>query len=92
MSDAVRAHLWVSGRVQGIFYRATCQEVAQRLNLCGWVRNAPDGRVEAVAEGPKASVEQLVAWCRRGPPGARVTGVDVTWETPEGEERFGVTF
>lgn len=91
MIERVRAHLWVSGRVQGVFYRTTCEEQARRLGLGGWVRNAPDGRVEAAAEGPREAVEELIQWCRGGPSMAGVTGVEVTWEPPKGETVFRVT-
>jgi acylphosphatase len=81
----------VSGRVQGVFYRATCAERARALGLAGWVRNASGGRVEAVFEGSSDAVEALVAWCREGPPAARVVAVDVAEEAVEGEEGFRVT-
>jgi len=82
-----RAHLQISGRVQGVCYRASCREQAMHLGLLGEVRNLPDGDVEAVAEGPKARIEELIAWCRRGPPGAEVAGVQVRWSEPTGEFR-----
>jgi len=82
----VRAHLFISGAVQGVFFRVTCRDVAASHGLSGWVRNMPDGRVEAVAEGEPGPVEQIIAWCRRGPSGARVDEVDVRWEKPEGEK------
>jgi acylphosphatase len=85
-----RAHLWVQGRVQGVFYRASCADEARRLGLGGWVRNLPDGRVEAAAEGPRETVEAFVDWCRRGPPMARVIAVDVVWEPPRGERDFQI--
>jgi acylphosphatase len=81
----VRAHVVVSGRVQGVFFRTETQDEAYRRSVSGWVRNLPDGRVEAVFEGDKASVDALIEFCRRGPPGARVTKVDAKWETPTGE-------
>jgi len=65
----------VSGRVQGVFYRAATREVAQRLGLGGWARNLDDGRVEVVACGPARGVEELKQWLRRGPPHARVTDI-----------------
>ena len=67
-------HLNISGRVQGVYYRASMLQEAQRLGLTGWVMNRPDGSVEAVAEGWKAKIEELIAWCRQGPQGARVAG------------------
>jgi acylphosphatase len=81
----------VHGRVQGVFYRATCAREARSAGLAGWVRNLPDGAVEAVFEGDPAAVEALVAWCRSGPPHAHVERVDERPETPEGLRRFSVT-
>ncbi len=79
-----RVHLLAAGRVQGVFFRKSAADEARRLGLCGWVRNLPDGRVEAEAEGERAAVEALVAWCRRGPPAARVDDLAVTWVEPCG--------
>ena len=77
--------MYVSGWVQGVFYRWNAKELAKELRLNGWVRNLPDGRVEAVFEGEKREVEQIIDWCKNGPPGARVSRVDVTWEDPREE-------
>lgn len=77
--DLVTCTIRVSGRVQGVFYRATAADEARRLGVTGWVRNLPDGSVEAEAGGDRASVEAFVAWCRRGPPYARVESVDLRW-------------
>lgn len=76
--DMRRVHLWISGRVQGVFFRSTTQEQAEARGLTGWVRNAPDGRVEAEVQGSPAAVERLIAECRNGPPAAHVTDVDVS--------------
>jgi len=81
----IRAHVLVSGRVQGVFFRSETQDEAVRHGLTGWVRNLPDGRVEAVFEGEKDRVDELIEFCRRGPPGARVTRVEVTWSDYTGE-------
>jgi acylphosphatase len=81
----------VSGRVQGVFYRATCARLARDKGLAGSVRNRPDGGVEAVFEGPRNEVEEMVAWCRRGPDLARVDEVVVSDEDPLGEADFLVT-
>lgn len=82
-----RAELVITGRVQGVFYRGSAQEEAERLGLTGTVRNLPDGSVEAVVEGPKEKIEAFIAWCRRGPPAARVDGVRVSWGAPSNEFR-----
>lgn len=84
MASVGRVHLIASGRVQGVWFRQSTVERARALGLTGWVRNLPDGRVEVVAEGDRASLEVLVAYCRQGPPLARVTSVEVAHEEPEG--------
>jgi acylphosphatase len=78
--DEARAHLFIEGRVQGIFYRAFTRDVAHTLGLKGWVRNLYDGRVEAVFEGKKELIERAIKECFSGPPGARVTNIEVKWE------------
>jgi acylphosphatase len=78
----VRARVLVSGRVQGVFFRYTCAQEAAAAGLRGFVRNLPDGRVEAVFQGSKPAVERLIAWCHAGPPAARVGQVTVSWEDP----------
>jgi acylphosphatase len=80
-----RAHVYIGGDVQGVFFRYHTYELAQRLGVRGWVRNNPDGRVEAVFEGKKEVVERMLNFCRRGPPGARVADVEVKWEPHRGE-------
>ncbi len=88
-----RAHLVIKGLVQGVFYRASTQETAVNLGLKGWVRNLPDGSVEAIFEGPAERVKEAVEWCYKGPPGARVTGIDENWSDYTGEFRnFGVKY
>jgi acylphosphatase len=79
-----RVRLLVSGRVQGVFFRAHTRDLAQRLGLSGFVRNLPDGRVEIVAEGEEAALEELISFAHRGPPLAQVTGVEVHWEPKSG--------
>lgn len=88
----IRAHVVVSGRVQGVFFRYETRRRAQMEGLVGWVRNIPDGRVEAVFEGPEEAVERMVRWCRQGPDGAEVDDAEVTRETPEGLDGFEVRF
>jgi acylphosphatase len=80
-----RAHVVVSGRVQGVWYRGSAQAEARSRGVTGWIRNRPDATVEAMLEGEEAAVRAVVDWCRRGPPGARVEGLDVKWLPFEGE-------
>jgi acylphosphatase len=80
-----RARVLIAGRVQGVFFRAHTQRKAQELGLAGFVRNLADGRVEVTVEGWEESIQQLVAWCRRGPSEARVERVEVEWEDFRGE-------
>lgn len=88
MSDVIRAHVFVSGLVQGVGYRYTTVQQARKLKLNGWVRNLSDGRVEAVFEGEQAAVEEMIRWCRRGPSAAVVKGVLVEMEEIEGLSGF----
>jgi acylphosphatase len=83
--ERVRVRLRVEGVVQGVFFRQATALEANRLGVSGAVRNLPDGSVEVVAEGGRPAVEALVAFCRRGPPAARVDAVEITWERPAGE-------
>ena len=88
-----RAHIFVSGRVQGVFFRDHTQRWASSLNLTGWVRNIRDGRVEALAEGDKEKVEELISRLKEGPPSAQVDKVDVNWEDYKGEFKdFRITY
>ncbi len=80
-----RAHVMVEGRVQGVFFRGFARERAEAGEVEGWVRNAPDGGVEAVFEGEERAVRALVEDLRRGPPGARVIRLHVSYEVPTGE-------
>ncbi len=92
MVDRVRAHVFITGRVQGVAYRIETKWTAERLGVCGWVRNLPDGSVEALFEGAPEKVEEILEWCRRGPAPARVEAVDVRWESSTGGfVRFDVT-
>jgi len=81
----VRAHVYVYGYVQGVFFRACTQDEALRLGITGWVRNLRDGRVEAVFEGNQDHVEKIISWCHKGPPGASVRKVEVNYEDYTGE-------
>lgn len=81
----VRAHLFISGRVQGVFFRDSTRREALKRGITGWVRNLPDGRVEAVFEGDKEMVEDMIQWCHKGPEIAKVIFVKVIWENYMGE-------
>ncbi|MGQ9551435.1 MAG: acylphosphatase [Candidatus Bathycorpusculaceae bacterium] len=81
----VRAHILVDGRVQGVFFRSEVRYEARKRGVKGWVRNLPDGRVEAVFEGEEEAVKALVDFCKTGPPGARVTSVNLKWQPFLGE-------
>lgn len=86
-----KAHVEVFGRVQGVYYRQETMNRAQGFNLTGWVRNNPEGSVEAVFEGEEGDVKEMVSWCRSGPAAARVDRVEVSWEHPTGEfDRFAI--
>ena len=88
-----RAHLYISGRVQGVYYRGFTVEVAEALGLKGWVRNQPDRRVEAVFEGDRDLIEKAIIKCKQGPPASRVTDIDVTWEDRlEGFKEFDIRY
>jgi acylphosphatase len=86
-----RARIVVSGRVQGVFFRASCASEASARGLGGWVRNRYDGAVEAAFEGDPEAVSRMIAWCREGPEGANVRDVEVQDEAPIGERTFRVT-
>lgn len=85
-----RAHVFVTGRVQGVYYRATTRERAQGQGVDGWVRNLDDGRVEAVFEGPDGDVDAMIEFCHEGSERANVTGIEVEYEDPAGIEGFEV--
>lgn len=93
MSENARARITVSGLVQGVFFRANTIDQAVGLGITGRVANLVNGDVEIVAEGDRRQIETLIDWCRVGPPGARVDGVDVLWEEFQGKfRRFGVSY
>jgi acylphosphatase len=85
-----RVHVRIGGRVQGVFFRAEARTRAESLGLAGWIRNAPDGSVEAVFEGDDERVDSMVDWSRRGPSGARVDDLEVEPEEPTGKTGFDV--
>ncbi len=84
MSDT-RAHVIISGKVQGVFFRAETERAAVERGVNGWVKNRTDGTVEAVFEGPEAAVAAILEWCKKGSPGSRVDDVDVRWESYQKE-------
>lgn len=86
-----RIHLFVSGQVQGVFFRAETARRARELRLGGFVRNTPDGRVEATFEGDADGVDSMVEWCRHGPPLAVVDDVEVKEESPRGDSEFRIS-
>jgi acylphosphatase len=90
VSQPVRVHLWIAGRVQGVFFRQETARAARAAGVAGWVRNLGDGRVEAVFEGEASSVGSVVEWARTGPVMARVGEVRVEEETPAGESGFRI--
>jgi len=90
MADRIRAHVFVSGRVQGVSYRANTREAARDAGVDGWVENLADGRVEAVFEGEESAVEGMVEWCHSGSPAAEVDGVETEYGDPEGESGFEI--
>ncbi|WP_336135696.1 acylphosphatase [Natronomonas amylolytica] len=92
MSDRTRAHVFVSGTVQGVYYRANTRDTARERGVDGWVKNLADGRVEAVFEGEEATVEGMVEWCHTGSPQARVEDVEVEYESPEGLDGFEIRY
>ncbi len=87
-----RAHLIIYGKVQGVFYRASARDKALRIGISGWVKNIPEGRVEAVFEGEKNRVNRMIEWCKKGPSYSQVDEVAIEWEEPEGEKHFEVRY
>ena len=87
---SLRRRVVVSGRVQGVGFRAAVSRHARTRGVAGWVRNRPDGAVEAVFEGDDEAVESLVDWCGRGPAGAEVDSLEVSREAPRGEAGFAI--
>ncbi len=89
-SSPIRAHVFVSGVVQGVGYRYSTMNQSRYLGVSGWVRNLPDGRVEAVFEGSQAAIDSMIRWCRQGPIGAVVKEVVVQYEIPQGDRSFEI--
>jgi acylphosphatase len=92
-TEKTRARVIVKGRVQGVFFRYSTREMANKLGVFGWVKNRWDGSVEAVFEGDRDRVEEMIEWCRKGPPGAHVQRVDSEWEEYLGEfDQFSIAY
>ena len=93
MKKNVRAHVKISGKVQGVCYRMETRHTAEVFGVTGWVRNKADGSVESVFEGDEESVNSILEWCRQGPSNALVRNVDIQWEDYVGEfRRFEITY
>lgn len=93
MSEKARVHIFVSGKVQGVFFRSETQSLAKKLGFTGWVRNLEDGRVEILAEGEKEKLEKLVEWAKKGPERAKVNGLDLEWQEYQGAfENFEIKY
>lgn len=90
MTDLIHAHLIISGTVQGVGYRMAAEEMAAQLGVAGWVRNLPNGGVEAVFEGEEDPVEDMIGWCQQGPPSAVVHNVEIEYGEPQGLQGFEV--
>ena len=89
----IRAHVIISGRVQGVFYRVSTRDIAEQLGVRGWVKNKTDNRVEAVFEGEETAVKNIISWCHKGPPSASVSGVVVDYQKFLGEfQNFTVKY
>ena len=89
----IRAHVRISGRVQGVFYRSTTRDRAEQLGLTGWVRNTSDGKVEAMFEGEETAIKDMIVWCHKGPRSADVSDVMVEYQKFLGEfEEFCITY
>ncbi|MGB3403949.1 MAG: acylphosphatase [Microcoleaceae cyanobacterium] len=89
-SNFIRVHVWISGRVQGVGYRFSTLHQARQRDLNGWVRNLPDGRVEAVFEGTLTNIEEMIQWCHHGPSAAKPENVGVEYEPVEGLQGFEI--
>ncbi len=93
MEKKISAHLIISGRVQGVCYRMETRTAASRIGVTGWVRNRPDGTVEAVIEGDAQPVQRMIEWCKQGPPISNVAKVDVRWKDYSGDySGFDITY
>jgi acylphosphatase len=85
MSQKIRCHIFISGRVQSVFFRDNTRKKAEKLGVFGWVKNLSDGRVEAVVEGEKDKIENLIEWAKKGPFLAKVNDLEIEWQEYKGE-------
>ena len=85
MSEKIRVHIFVSGLVQRVFFRANTVETARKLGITGWVKNSPNGQVEAIFEGDKENIQKMIEWAKKGPPNAQVDNIKVDWQEYKGE-------
>ncbi|SDJ56530.1 acylphosphatase [Natronorubrum texcoconense] len=92
MTERIRAHVFVTGTVQGVYYRANTRDTAREKGIAGWVKNLEDGRVEAIFEGPEDAVESMIEWCQTGSPAAEVENVEAEYEEPQGEDGFEIRY
>lgn len=92
MASRTRAHVFVSGTVQGVYYRANTRDAAREKGVDGWVTNLEDGRVEAIFEGPEDVVEEMIEWCHAGSPAADVEDVQSEFEDPRGKDGFEIRY
>lgn len=93
LNENGRAHVWITGKVHSVNFRAVTRDEAKRVGVQGWVKNLPDGRVEAIFEGSRAAVQRMVSWCYSGPSTAEVEGVEVAWEdVTNGEGPFSIVW
>ncbi|WP_440771722.1 acylphosphatase [Natronorubrum sp. DTA28] len=92
MAERTRAHVFVTGTVQGVYYRANTRDTALEKGIDGWVKNLEDGRVEAIFEGPEEDVESMIEWCHTGSPAAEVEDVEAEYEEPQGEDGFDIRY
>jgi len=91
--EIARLHIVIEGEVQGVFFRASTREESCKLGLKGWVRNCSDGRVEAVFEGKTDKIDQILEWCKKGPPGAMVRNIETIWEQATGDyDSFSIKY
>ncbi len=89
--EIICAHLIISGKVQGVGYRYYTAQQAKQRGITGWVKNLPDGRVEAVLEGNKQAITEMIKWCHQGPPASEVTEVKINYEKPQSYNKFEIT-